>query len=166
LYFAEYGAFTPPVEEGEVKQLSGANLSYKRSALERSRDLLEAGVWEAALHERWLTNGEPLWLCRATLIFQGGMPADDALAMRFHYARSYAAGRFRSSSVVRRAIYAAGTVLLPLLMLWRTAREAHAKGRDRRFWRVMPWTLLLDTAWSAGEAVGYLAGAARRPRMY
>ena len=33
LYFCEYGLYVPPAQEGITRDLSGANLSYKRAAL-------------------------------------------------------------------------------------------------------------------------------------
>src|SRR5260221_483943 len=57
LYFAEFGAFAPPLATGASAQLSGANLSYKRAALIASQDLMDRGQWEAGLHERWRAEG-------------------------------------------------------------------------------------------------------------
>ena len=83
LYFSEFAAFAPPLPAGPADQLSGANLSYKRAALDGSRDLMDRGLWEAALHERWRARGDVLWLGRARRLSQrhdGG-----AIRMRFHW---------------------------------------------------------------------------------
>jgi hypothetical protein len=166
LYFAEFGHFAPPLEEGGAPQLSGANLSYKRDALESCADLLRAGAWEAALHERWRREGRELYVSRATVEFQNGMRRRDAIRMRFHYGRSYAAGRFAPDALERRVIYGLGAVALPALLTWRAARSARRAGLIAAFWRSSPWVLLLNGSWAAGECAGYLAGRSSRAEIY
>lgn len=165
LYLSEYVAFAPPVVEGESEQLSSANLSYKRADLDRARDLLDQGVWEAALHERWRREGRALRMSSATVTFQNGLTPGAALALRFHYARAYAAERV-GADMARALFYGMGTPLLPALLTWRIARAAHAKGRPRAFWRALPWTLAFVLAWAAGELAGYVAGRPPRPRIF
>jgi hypothetical protein len=165
LYLCEYAAFAPPVREGPAAELSGANLSYKRADLERAADLLDAGVWEAAIHERWRRDRRSLAMSSALVTFHNGLAARDALAMRFHYARAYAAERV-AGDIVRRVIYAVGTPILPALLTWRAARAARAKGLTRELRRGALWLLLFNLAWSAGEFAGYVFGAPSRPRAY
>jgi hypothetical protein len=168
LYFCEYGMFVPPMPAGEALQLSGANLSYKRADLEAHRDLLDAGAWEASIHERWRRSGRKLWMSTATIAFENGLTRADALRMRFHYGRSYAAGRFAGAGlpVWRRTLYALGAPLLPPLLAWRIARTVRSRGLAEPLRRAMPWLLALNTAWAAGECAGYLLGKASRPRIY
>src|SRR5207245_9536237 len=133
LFFSEFGAFAPPLADRDVRQLSGANLSYKRSALDGSRDLLDAGAWETLLHERWVREGRRLWIrSGAAIVFHNGMRKADALRMRFHYGRSYAAARFPSNRRLARFVYGAGSLLLPVVLTWRTARAAIARRRTRQ----------------------------------
>lgn len=166
LYLCEYGAFGPPVSEGEVRQLSSANLCYKRVALEESRDLLDAGLWETPLHERWIRHGRRLRLCGATVVFQNQMNAPDACKMRFHNGRSYAAERVSAWKRPRQLLYAAGCLVLPWLLTWRIARAAHRQSRMREFWRALPWILGFSAAWAGGELVGYLVGGSAEPHIY
>lgn len=166
LYWSEFGAFAPPLADAKARQLSGANLSYKRAALEDCRDLLDAGVWEAAVHERWLRAGRPLRTCPATVVFHNGMSHAAAFMMRFQYGRSYAAGRFGAAFGLGRLLYGIGAPVLPLVLLWRTGASAHRAARAAAFWGALPWVLALDLAWSAGELVGYLCGPSSRPHVY
>ncbi len=165
LYFAEFGLFVPPVQPGDVTQLSGANLSYKRNMLEQSRNLLAAGEWEAALHEYWVGRGLPLRLSSAGVTFHNGMTIADAFRMRFHYGWSYAAGRFARADVLRRGVYVLASPLLPAVLTFRVALHAHRKGLAGRFWRSAVWVVAFNVAWSAGEFAGYLLGRPR-PHIY
>jgi hypothetical protein len=165
LYFSEFAAFAPPLPEGPSPQLSGANLSYKRAALDGSRDLMDEGLWEAALHERWRSRGEPLWLTDARVVFHNGMTRADAIRMRFHYGRSYAADRFRGRRAVA-VIYVLLTPVLPALLVVRAARHATRAGLLSRFMLGLPWLAALDTAWALGEMIGYLLGRAADPEIF
>jgi len=158
LYFCEYGAFAPPIDAGPVASLSGANLSYRRQALEAARDLVDAGRWETPLHERWRAEGRPLVLSTATVLFENAMPASTAIRQRFAYGRGYAAVRVEGAGWMRRAAYAAFCPALPVLMTARLIQSLRYKKLWSRFWRALPWILVFNSAWAAGECVGYLAG--------
>lgn len=166
LYFCEYGLFPPPGDDAEVEAISGANLSYKRPALEESADLLRAGEWETLLHARWVRSRRRLRFGRATVVFENTMSARTALRQRFHYGRGYAADRLRGRGLPVRLLSAVGTAALPALMVSRMAAAAARSGRGRDFVRGLPWALVLCAAWSLGEFTGYLAGPPRRARIF
>jgi hypothetical protein len=165
LYFAEFAAFAPPLEPGPAAQLSGANLSYKRDALVASQDLMDQGRWEAALHERWRAQGRELMMSPATVVFENGMTGGDALRMRFHYGRSYAADRFGGHRGMAIA-YACAGFLLPALITARAAGHARRAGLVSRFIPALPWLVTLNTAWAAGEIAGYLFGRSAEAHIY
>ena len=160
LYFCEYGQFAPPLDEAEAKDISGANLSYKRAALEREADLLNTGAWETLLHLRWKTQGLKLFTVSSPVSFHNSMTPGIALQQRFHYGRGYAGNR------ARRWAYLPFTPILPVLLLWRIARSARRSMYASYFPAVIPWTVLLTLAWSVGELVGYLAGPPRVNRNF
>ncbi len=166
LYLCEYGAFAPPVRQGPAEALSGANLCYKRAALEAEPELLEAGAWETFLHQRWRAQGLELAVCDAEVVFHNTMSPSVALRQRFHYGRGYAAERVEREVGRLRWIYAALSPALPLLLSWRAARQAFAKRLASGLPGAAGWLLLLNVSWSAGEAVGYLLGADREPRIF
>lgn len=165
LYFSEYGQHSPGAP---AAGLSGANLSYKRAALERERDLLDAGAWETLLHERFRERGLRLVRCEATVTFHNTMTRGTALAQRFHYGRGYAADRVASTRAPLpvRLLRAASCPLLPVAFGARLARSARVAGLGAAFVKGLPWLLVLSTAWALGEAVGYLRGADPRPRIF
>ena len=158
LYFCEYGSFAPPLKEGAASELSGANLSYKRAALETEQDLLSAGKWETLLHLRWCQQGKQLWICDASISFENTMSPATALRQRFAYGRGYASNRWEH----RRPIYALAALALPFLLTARVAR----KNFSSAFLWALPWLLLLNTAWAFGELTGYLFGEAKEPQIF
>jgi hypothetical protein len=167
LFFSEFGAFAPPLPDRDVRQLSGANLSYKKTALEESRDLLDEGAWETLLHERWVREGRRLRIrAGARIVFHNGMHRTDALRMRFQYGRSYAAARFPADRWLVRFTYAAGSLLLPIVLTWRNVRAAIARRRATELRRALHWVALFNVLWAAGELTGYLAGPPPRPEIF
>jgi hypothetical protein len=166
LYLCEYGEFAPPLPPGPAEALSGANLCYKREALEENRDLLDAGAWETVLHERWRRQGRELRLCGASVAFHNTMAPGAALRQRFHYGRDYAAERIRYGAASFPAVYGLLAPLLPLVLTFRMAWRALTRGSWASFLRASLWIFALNTAWSAGEAAGYLWGPDPEPRIF
>lgn len=165
LYIAEFAAFAPPLGTGASAQLSGANLSYKRAALTAGQDVMDRGHWEAVLHERWRAEGRVLRLSTARVVFHNGMTRGDAMRMRFHYGRSYAADRFGDRRPAA-WLYAAACPVLPAVLTFRAAAQAVRKGLGRRCLIALPWIVAFNVAWSAGEIAGYLFGRARKAHIY
>jgi len=166
LYFCEYAPFAPPVEPGPAPDVSGANVSYKREALERAADVLDAGQWETRLHQRWRSLGQPLLLSGATVSFENTMAVATILRQRFSYGRGYAASRLTRRSWFQRVLFAAGSVLLPALLTGRIGRTLAAKGRFAEFVRALPYIVLFNTVWAAGELTGYLFGDSGAVEIY
>ena len=170
LYLCEYGHYAPPAceQSSEVasSDLSGANLSYKRAALEAERDLLDGGRWETLLHLRWRQHGRPLLLSRATVEFHNTMRLADIVRQRFSYGRGYAADRVERRPVPIRLAYAAFTLLLPALLVVRVLRDAKRSRIHIPGPRPLLWCVLFTTCWSAGEAVGYLFGSSSHQEIY
>ena len=166
VYFAEYGRFAPPIAVGPADEVSGANLSYKRAALERERDLLEAGAWETLLHQRWRAQGSRAFLTDATVFFENAMSSAAAIRQRFAYGRGYAAARLPRHAWVRRAVRAAGSPLLPFVLTLRIGLGLRGKRMWRGFWRALPWVLFYNGLWAAGEMVGYAFGASGKVEIY
>lgn len=164
LYFCEFAPFAPSIAARALPQLSGANLSYKRAALDAARDLLDEGQWEAALHDRWHRQGRAVAMSSGAVEFHNGMSVGDAFRMRFHYGRSYAADRFRGSQL--RWLYATAGPLLPFVLTWRAGRAAHLAGLFGRFAIALPWVAAFNAAWGTGEMAGYLLGRSAQPHIY
>lgn len=154
LYFSEYAAFAPPAGPQPVHDISGANLSYKRSLLVEAEDRMTRGDWETKIHADWVKAGSVLGLCRANVVFYNAMTRRQALHQRFAYGRGYAAERFSGG----RLSYAILAPLLAVALTMRAARHAGRKGLFRRFVPALPWTFSLNLFWALGEAIGYATG--------
>jgi hypothetical protein len=162
LYYCEYARHAPPAVDGPVPDLSSANLSYKRTALDGAVDFLRSGQWEGALHQRWRAAGLELIACSATVAFENTMRFRDTLRQRFWYARQYAA--HRTSRAKWR--YALLCPALPALLTWRTIAAARRHGLIKHLAPVLGWVTFLHTAWALGEFVGYLAGDSGQERIF
>jgi len=166
LYFCEYGAFAPPVEEGLTRELSSANLCYRRTDLEAASDLLDRGAWDTVLHDRWQRQERPFVSCPAAIWFRNTMDRRTAIRQRFWYARGYAADRVAARGPGVRLLFAGFTALLPAVLTWRIGRAAARKSLLSEYRRAFGWVLLLSAAWSCGECAGYLFGPASEARIY
>jgi hypothetical protein len=130
------------------------------------QDLLEAGRWETLLHLRWLGRGKTLYLTQAEVRFENTMSLTDFVRQRFAYGRGYAADRVESSGLLHRLAYAFCCIGLPFLLTMRIGRSALKKGLGGSFVKCLIWVILFQTAWSAGEFVGYLTGVPRKSNIF
>ncbi len=152
VFLCEYGQHAAPAADGEAGELSGANLSYKRWAIDIGRDLIEAGAWEPFLHRRLKGRGHRLLRAgRAIVTYHNSLTPRQFARQRFHYGRWFAAARVAGAWPPQRLLYAVFCPLLPVLL---TARLARRRG----FVRALPRILLFQTIWAAGEFCGYVAG--------
>ena len=163
-YFAEYGFFSPDRPDGKAGPplLTGANVAYKRHVLADVVGWAKDGEWENVAHNRLVAQGSMLRFARTAAIYQNQTYSLAAFCVdRYVHGRDYARKRLVEEGPNRWALFAASPVLPPLLT-WRVARAA-AKSRWGTFIRALPATFLFLTAWSVGEAVGYLRGPASSP---
>jgi glycosyltransferase involved in cell wall biosynthesis len=159
VFFCEYGWHLPPIPDGPAPELSGANLSYKRWALDVCQDLVDAAAWEPFLHRRLEQHGHELLRAgQAQVAYHNSLTLGQFLRQRFHYGRWFAAERARSMPWARRLAHTAFTPLLPLLLTFRLARLAAARGHLGEFLRALPWIVVFEAVWSLGEGCGYLFG--------
>jgi GT2 family glycosyltransferase len=160
IFFCEYGRHMPPAGDGECAELSGANVSYKRWAVDLCGDLIDAGAWEPFLHRRLEQKGYRLRRAgRAVVCYHNSLSAAQFLRQRFHYGRWFAASRVEGAGLARRLAYAGFFPLLPGLLIWRLGRIVFTRRRRRLiFLEALPWIFLFQLTWSFGELCGYLAG--------
>lgn len=165
MYFSEHVAFAPPVAVGPSATVCDANLSYKRKVLEGWTEHLQAGVWEATMHEEARRKGAVLGLCNAGVEYRHvGYGLRSAILQRFEYGRSYAAERVTSAASA--LSYAAMCPLLPFVLTYRNWKAARAKGMERLFLKSIGWTAAFNALWSLGEFAGYTIGRPARSSIY
>ena len=161
VFFCDFGRYQPPFPAGPAEYLSDTNISYKRRALEATRELWRERYHETTVHRALAVRGETLFLTAEMVVEQrrGVLRLGSLLAERFHWGRLFAHVRARELSTVRRIALAVLSPALPILLFARLLRSQLAKrASPTRFLLAAPVTAALLVTWSAGEAVGYLTG--------
>jgi Glycosyl transferase family 2 len=161
-YFAEYGFFAPQRETppDATPLLTGANVAYARSVVGDVAGWATAGAWENVAHQRLAARGRVLRFVPEAVILQNRTYRFGAFCRdRYEHGRDFARTRLAEERSSRRWLLLTVTPLLPWLLTLRVAR-ASATRRWRVFLGALPATLAFLTAWSVGEAVGYLRGPA------
>ena len=119
-FLHEYGRHMAPKSDGFAKELSGANCSYRRSAIEECLDLLEDGAWEGPIHDRLRQQGGELWRASGAVVFyRGDARFRTLIRQRFHYGRWHAGERRKEMSPPERILRAALFPLVPFVLHWR-----------------------------------------------
>lgn len=162
-YFYEYGRYMPPVTAGEADALPGNNVSYRRSDLLEITDHFEEGFYEVFVHDEMKRTGRALHLHPPALVHHiGRYEPGNVLRACYHHARAYAGMRTDDRGLAARLLFAAGSVLLPPVLV---ARIGHVVIIRRRhigpFLRSIVWLLPFMCSWAFGELSGYLAGVGK-----
>jgi hypothetical protein len=167
-YFSEYGEHAPgPPAGAEItlaEKLTGANCSYKRWALDQSRDLVDQAAWEHRIHQRLRQRGHTLVRAAAARVcYDRPCPARELLQLRFAHGRAHGAERLRESPWIARLARGAAAPLVPWVLLWRQWRGAgHSPGMAKAWLAAAGWVFVLNAAWALGEAAGAWFGGRGR----
>lgn len=167
VYFYDYGKFMPPVDTGPAHELSGANSSYKRSALMAEVNCFRDGFHEPVVHAALEKHGGLRLDARLTVDHDKTYRLGPAMRQAYHLARSYAARRVQETGLATKWLL---TLASPILFLLLPARVIGAILRKRRrigaLARCLPYLLLLTESWAWGEIHGYAAGAGKSDRFW
>lgn len=158
LYFVEYGMHMPPAAGGAVAAVSGVNVAYDAILLHACRD-----TWLAALHENEVNDalgamGHRPWMVpQAVVATHLPMTFGAAAEHLFAGGRQFASYRAERATRMSRALRVLASPGIPLVLFARLVRRVHARRPDRGVWllRSAGATLVLLTAWAAGELTGY-----------
>lgn len=158
-FLLEYLPFASPLARGPVDRLAAANVSYRSSFLRQHLDPEEA--YDAGrFHELARSHGFTLWAePDARVTHRKHFTLRAYTRERFHFSRCLAGTRFMAPRDPRRAVYALGAPLLPLLIAFRLAALLLEKPVYRR--NLAPAAVPCAAgalAWALGEIAGYLAG--------
>jgi len=158
IYIADCSRYAPPFEPGPRQWITDVNVSYKRRAIESTRDMWEHGYNEASVHWALMEKGETLWLADdMVVLYQSIYPGfGDALPVRFQWGRMFGEARAKAVSLPKRLAYAAIGPVIPAVLFLRHANVMRKKGKLGRFLRAAPATAVLLTAWMAGELTGLI----------
>jgi len=163
-FLVYYGQYMRARPQERLEHLPANHSCYRRDVLldygDRLPDLLEA---EIMLHRDLLARGHRLFQEPAARAYHlNHSRLGPTLKEYFLASRVFAAERASDWGFLRRALYAFGSPLLPLIRLVRILADARHAGLQRRVWlkAVAPVVLTL-TAGAAGEMIGYAAGSGR-----
>jgi glycosyltransferase involved in cell wall biosynthesis len=160
VFFCEYVRFMGPLPTGVCQEIAGNNSAYDRRLLERLRPELQQERWESFLHARMRELGV-VFYCdpEMAVLHKKSFGYRYFLSQRYHYSRSFAGMRLTGARRWRRWVYAAGTLLLPGLLLARIgAAVARKRRHGRAFVLCLPILATFLVSWAVGEGVGALLG--------
>lgn len=151
--FSRYGLPFPP---GPARWVSDVNVTYKRTAIEATRDLWRDRYQEPVVHWALESRGEILYRSPDLVVLHQLPPQRllPLLPQRFDWGRLFGSIRARHASVPRRLMLALASPIVPLVVLARHGRVQFRRGEGLRFLRAMPLLLVMLTAWTVGEAWG------------
>jgi glycosyltransferase involved in cell wall biosynthesis len=160
VYFCEYNGSLPPAPDGEVYDLNGANIAYRRTVLIENRDLLTSGYWEAALHPVLVSRGVKFLSAPEMKVHhRGPFNYGYYLKQRYWFSRAFAGSRATHLPLPRRLAYFLAAPVVPFLLLGRMATRVMGKHcRPAKFVQSLPLIMGALAVYVAGEWVGYVAG--------
>ena len=149
-----------PLKEGIVDELPGNNISFKREILNRGRRFVRNGFWKTYWCRELQAEGIQLISNPSVLVrYRKKYRLGSFLIRRFTHGRCFAGMRIKKDLVFKRACYLIGTVILPLMFLWRIITDMINKKRHiKEFVISFPITVMAVVIWSLGEFWGYLTG--------
>jgi GT2 family glycosyltransferase len=173
VYFVEYGRYmgTDSLQSDSasedsprtVSALTGLNVSYSRSVLERLGQPFQEEFECWKFHQTLVANNIPLRLANgARIVHARSYSFSGAAVDFFHHGRSLAGSRFSNAQVGKRIVYGFGAFILPLLMTGRVFSWIVSKRRClTKLLNSSPLIFGLTVSWALGELFGYLSGAGR-----
>jgi hypothetical protein len=159
VFVCDFNRYQRPFDAGPRPYVSDVNIGYKRGALDQTRSLWQERYHETTVHWALLRAGETLFLSPELVVRQhrDHLRFRALVAERFAWGRLFAYTRARESGPGARLARALLAPVLPAALLARHARlQWHKRVSVGRFVRAAPAVFVLLTAWSAGEAIGYL----------
>jgi hypothetical protein len=160
VYFCEYNGYLPPARKGEVWDLNGANIAYRRQLLIDHRELMYGGYWEASLHPVLLAGGVRFLSVPGMVVHHRG-PFDYIyyLKQRYWFSRAFAGHRAKTLPLSKKLAYSLAVPLVPFLLFVRMGKRVFEKRCQLgKFAQIIPLLVPALTLYVAGEWVGYVAG--------
>lgn len=153
--FFEYGPFLRPIGPGRPGRVAGNNFAASRAALARA-------TRNGELHE--IDLGPPLQLQDdAVVTIARQEEPRPALAERLRCGREYGMLRRRGRSSLSRAVgFFAGPAIFFAQIAKQVALIPRRPARRKPALKALPWLLLLCSAWSLGEWLGWAFGPSSR----
>jgi hypothetical protein len=163
---ADYGKWMSHAAAGELSDLPGRNIAYKRAVLQEYDTELEAMMEvETIFHWELRRKGHRFYLePRATTAHVNVSLPWPWLVERFNAGRWFAGARSWRWPLVRRLLYAAGSPLIPLIRMRRTLLDIR-QARQGYLLRILPALFVGLIVGAGGEMLGYVLGAGPAKRF-
>lgn len=161
VYFCDFGRYQLPLQRGPATYATDVNITYKRAALERTREIWADRYHETTVHWALQRDGDELFLAPEMIVEQvrRELGVGRLLRERYHWGRLFAYTRAREANFPARMARAALAPLLPPVLFARLLRgRLDRRAHLGRFVLSSPLVLLLLCVWSLGEFVGYVSG--------
>jgi stage V sporulation protein SpoVS len=157
-YFCRYARDMRPFERRENAEIPGDNCAYRRELLDGTRDVFRDGFWEPEVNRALREAGVRLWHDPDVVVYQGRSAGFGAFfQQRLDHGRAYGRQRGARFGTGRNVAGVLLAVVVPLVLVARTAREVFSRRRFRgRLLAALPALFAFDVAWAAGEAMGHL----------
>jgi predicted dehydrogenase len=164
VYLADYSRYMLPLPEGVTHSLSDCNVSYKRSALDATREHWATEFHENVVNGALRRTGSTMWFDPGIAVYElRRLSVGEALRDRFNFGRLFGSTRVPGVALPKRMAWTAAALLMPPVLVARVVGNLRRRGRHQReLVRCMPSLIMVSTAWMFGEAVGYLTGSAGR----
>jgi hypothetical protein len=158
----------PPNRAGATDTLSGANVSYKREILLQAREDYENGFFETFVNQELEKRGGNLYLMPSAIVFHHkNYELKKTIFQFYHQARSFAARRVSFFSPLKRLLFIAASVTLPVLLAARIVIRIINKQRYfKELFMSLPFLIILTSVWAFGEFCGYLTGEGESNRHW
>ena len=164
LYYCDFGRYGQPLPSGEATYVSDVNIAYKREALKTIRDVWRNVYHETTVHWTLRARGQVLFLDPRMVVYQHRPKTTliKALRERVEWGRIFAETRVAKCNSWLRIVYAAGSLLLPPLLLIRVLRNMLRQRQTLgRIVQTLPLAACLVVGTALGEFLGYLGGEPR-----
>lgn len=167
-YYCDFGRYGRPFESQEVSFISDVNLSYKRPALMATRDLWQRSYQETTVHWAMRSRGIKLYLDERPVVFQDRprLRFGQVIGERISWGRVFAETRVCDLNLFYRIMFSVAVIALPVLLAGRVLRHMlRQRVTALKLLSTLPVVLVLLTAWSVGEFIGYLIGPSGSTRV-
>jgi hypothetical protein len=158
--YCNYGYFQNPVIKRLSRNLSDANVSYKKEALERVAEYWQESFHVSFVNKALLDLGEKLLLSPDIIVYQNrSINLGRAVQVAYRRGRVFASKRIIGATLIERTFYSFFSLFLPILLLGRLFFNIFYK-RVQLFSiaRAFPFIVLFSALWSYGEFIGYITG--------
>jgi len=165
-YYCDHGRYGSPLQSGEAEYVSDLNISYKREAIERTRNVWSEAYGETTVHWAMRDQGMTLRLDPVLKVFKHRPQIRywQAVKQRAEWGRIFAETRIANSGVLQRIFFALMTPLLPVVLMGRNFKHMLRQKRTAgQMISMFPLVAGLLLGWSWGELVGYVQGEPKSP---